>query len=296
MTATGIYRPQKLRCGDYKAILKLDMSKPLSFQIISDLHLESHPSYNHFEFKQTAPYLALLGDIGHVGNEQLFAFLERQARRYDIVFYLMGNNEAFGLSMSAAKTRVAAFALKMSRMRETCQSYGRFVFLDQTRFDINERTTILGCTLFSKILPEEASAVSARMGDFRYIKDWDVRRHNESHSTDLAWLNEQVRSISHAEPWRNIVIFTHHSPTLSERASTPKNRGSGITSGFCTDLRGEHCWDSDSVSLWAFGHTHFNCDFHDGGKRVVANQKGSFSSSQSTFEPSKIFAIGLEGP
>ncbi|KAJ5104331.1 hypothetical protein NUU61_001678 [Penicillium alfredii] len=47
-----------------------------SVQIMSDLHLETH-SYG-FNFAQTAPYLVLLGDIGHAANDQLFSFLETQ--------------------------------------------------------------------------------------------------------------------------------------------------------------------------------------------------------------------------
>jgi hypothetical protein len=41
---------------------------PVSFQILSDLHLEIHPSYDDFQFQNKASYLALLGDIGHVGT------------------------------------------------------------------------------------------------------------------------------------------------------------------------------------------------------------------------------------
>lgn len=58
--------------------LPVDMA-PVLFQIMSDLHLETHPSYNYM-FKQTAPYLALLGDIGLVGDNQLFQFLEKQVK------------------------------------------------------------------------------------------------------------------------------------------------------------------------------------------------------------------------
>lgn len=275
-----------------------DMSVPISFQIISDLHLESHTSYNDFKFPQTAPYLALLGDIGHASNDELFSFLERQIRRYKAVFYLLGNNEPYGLSLSATKERVQAFAFRMDHLRATSANIGKFIFLDQTRYDLDEHTTVLGCTLYSNILHEQANAVSARLGDFRYIEDWDVSAHNAAHRSDLAWLDEQIRTISSSEPERRIMVFTHHSPTLSQIASHPKNRGSPITSGFATDLRGEQCWESKSVFLWAFGHTHYNCDFYESGKRVVANQKGSFLSPQRTFDPCRVFehATSLPDP
>jgi hypothetical protein len=65
---------------------------PVQFQILSDLHLETHPSYNHFKLEQSAPYLALLGEIGHAGDDRFLAFLERQVKRYWAVFFLFGNH------------------------------------------------------------------------------------------------------------------------------------------------------------------------------------------------------------
>lgn len=60
---------------------------PISFEILSDLYLETHSSYRSFKFSQTALHLALLGDIGHVANDVLFSFLEVQLDRYSVVFF-----------------------------------------------------------------------------------------------------------------------------------------------------------------------------------------------------------------
>lgn len=59
---------------------------PASFQVISDLHLETSPSYD-FDIKQTAPNIALLGDIGQVIDDGLFIFLERLLSKYWNVFF-----------------------------------------------------------------------------------------------------------------------------------------------------------------------------------------------------------------
>lgn len=125
---------------------------PVSFQVMSDLHLETHPSYD-FGFKQTAPYLALLGDIGLVGDDRIFQFFERQVNRYWAVFFLLGNHEPSGLSFDAAKTKMRAFESKMASLRAH-STIGRFVFLDQTRYDVSETFTVLGCTLFSYIVKD----------------------------------------------------------------------------------------------------------------------------------------------
>lgn len=45
--------------------------------------------------------------------------------------------------------------------------------------------------------------------------------------------------------------------------------------------------------MWAFGYTHFSCDFVDEmGKRVVANQKGYALALQPAFDAGKLFVVG----
>ncbi|OIW34867.1 hypothetical protein CONLIGDRAFT_651140 [Coniochaeta ligniaria NRRL 30616] len=264
---------------------------PVPFQILSDLHLETHPSYD-FPIKQTAPYLALLGDIGHVADDSLFGFLEKQLRRYWIVFFLLGNHEPTHTSWPVAKSRVRDFSERMEQLRSR-STIGRFVFLDQTRYDINDTVTILGCTLFSRVLPEQALAVGSRFVDFKQIQNWVVENHVDAHLSDLKWLNAQVSEISRTEPQRQIAIFTHYSPTFDARAVDERHTDSPVRSGFATDLQTEECWKSQSVVLWAFGHTHFSCDFVDDlGKNIVANQKGYHGSREEAFEMKKVFLVG----
>lgn len=265
----------------------------VAFQILSDLHLETHQSYE-FAIKQTAPYLALLGDIGHVVDDGLFAFLEKQFNRNWIVFFLLGNHEPVSISWSLAKRRVRAFAGRIERLRSR-STIGRFVFLDQTRFDVNNTVTVLGCTLFSEVKAEQAAAVKSRLIDFTKIQDWTVEDHVAAHRSDLHWLNAQVTEIYRDDPQRQIIIFTHHSPTLDDRTNDEKYRGGSVISGFVTDLAEEACWKSPAVVCWGFGHTHFSCDFTDQfGKRIVANQKGYANLPCRGFDAKKGFLLGRE--
>ena len=272
------------------------MANATKFQIMSDLHLETHSSYD-FDFPKTAPNLALLGDIGHIGNDELFRFLERQLGRFEVVFFLLGNHEPYHLKISFAKHRVLSFATRMEKKHVSGElSVGKFVFLDHTRFDLDDNVSVLGCTLYSRVPPEQARAVQSRLVDFKDILGWDVGDHVDAHLEELAWLNKKVKEIEAAEPNRRIIVFTHHCPTIDDRANNPKYRTSGVRSGFVTDLSNEVCWNSKAVILWGFGHTHFNCDFIDGhGKRVVANQKGYYMFPQSTFIASKVLDIALGG-
>lgn len=77
-----------------------------------------------------------------------------------------------------------------------------------------------------------------------------------------------------------IMIFTHWSPSKDTRAIDPRHATSSITSAFSTDLSGERCFQSEKVIIWAFGHTHYNCDFlverkeGAGSLRLLTNQRG----------------------
>lgn len=267
---------------------------PTAFQIISDLHLETQPSYS-YTFKQTAPNLALLGDIGHVAHDGLFTFLETQLTRYWNVFFLLGNHEPLTLTQPAAKRRIHAFAARMESLR-TRSTIGRFIFLDQTRHDLTPTLTILGCTLFSHIPPHQIPAVATRLIDFQQTQDWTVADHVEAHASDLRWLNAQLAELAGAEPQRRVVVFTHHSPTTDARAVDARHGDSPVASGFATDLKGEECWTCPAVVMWGFGHTHFSCDFVDEGRgvRVVANQRGYAMALGGGFDAGKVFVVGEE--
>lgn len=264
---------------------------PASFQVISDLHLETNSSYG-LDIKQTAPNIALLGDIGQVIDDGLFIFLEGLLSKYWNVFFLLGNHEPVGASWENAKARVHAFAKNMEDLRGR-STMGRFVFLYRTRFDVNNDLTILGCTLFSDLDPGQEMEVGRRLVDFNHIRGWTVGDHVAAHRGDLEWLNHQVCEIEKREPLRSIAIFTHHSPTTDTRTMDPRHAGSPVSSGFCSDLANEGCWKSESVVFWGYGHTHFNCDIvQQDGKRVAANQRGYMQSLQESFNAGRVFIIG----
>lgn len=264
-------------------------SSSFKIQVMSDLHLETHPSYD-YDFPKTAPHLALLGDIGHVATEHLIQFLVRQLLRYRVVFFLLGNHEPYHISWDFAKERMNRFVRNAARLRENDASIGEFVFLEKTRFDLSAKLTVLGCTLFSKVSTEQATAVQSRLVDFRDILDWDVGDHVDAHLEDLQWLNSQVVELARLN--KKVIVFTHHSPTIDQRARDPRYPRSEVDSGFATDLSNEECWTNPAVVLWGFGHTHFSCDFIEGlGKRVVANQKGYYLLPKKAFRPAKVIEI-----
>lgn len=280
-----------------------------SLQIMSDLHLETPrflPMYATFTVEPAARRLALLGDIGNLQDERLFDFLERTLQRFELVFYVLGNHEPYAngdapesntSTWEEACDRMSGFEKRIESQRQQNDppTTGRFVFMDQRRFDVDDKTSILGCTLFSHITKEQESTTSFFVSDFSNISQWTTQSHNTAHARDLAWLNDQVSHISAHEPHRQIIILTHHSPTLQPEANSPDHLEDPkeIQSAFVTDLSGEVCWMSSMVKVWAFGHTHWNCDFVDRptGKRVVTNQRGYGREDIFDFDSHKVISL-----
>jgi hypothetical protein len=307
---------------------------PPRFQILSDLHLETPlttPSYTPFTANSSlltlhASNLLLLGDIGYVRDERLFVFLRSLLQRTPNlrVFYLLGNHEAYGLTLCQARNRLREFEADIRA------EYGeRFFFMDKRRVDISPGLTVLGTTLWSRISEARREACERVLTDFKEeggIRGRGVEEHNKDFEGEVGWLNGEVGRIEEEnrmvdmsgdrdgdgriegqdgaggvkrqrQRQKQILILTHHCPTLDPRARDPRHAGSEVNEGFVSDLRGQKCWESEFVRCWAFGHTHWSCALYDDqsgkeeygdgdgdgdgqgigrkqGKLVVSNQRG----------------------
>lgn len=256
---------------------------------MSDLHLETplnQPSYRKFEMNIEADYLCLLGDIELIQNTDFFWFLENILQRYQglTILYILGNHEPYQTSLNIAHDAIHNFEERMLRY------YGRrFLVLNCARHDVNQKLTILGCTLWSYITDKEARDVWSTLTDFnssKDIRDWDVLSHRGEHRKDLDWLNEQVLSIEKEDPDRQVMILTHHCPTVEERLNDPRHKNSSIRSGFVTDLSQEACWKSPNVRCWSFGHTHYSGFFYEQGtKKLVYSNQREYSTLGAAKQP-----------
>ncbi|KAK4654951.1 hypothetical protein QC762_406010 [Podospora pseudocomata] len=283
-----VFQPPQLSSS---SPININMAK---FQILSDLHLEVSPAeqfaehgYSAFHVEPRAPYLALLGDIGLITQrDALRKFLLIQLGKFKVVFFVAGNHEPYSSSWEEVSLFLEEMSVLVEQRRKEGEELGDFVPLGRTRYDIKgeegEVVTVLGCTLHSYVASKYKDEVTRKLNDFYRIKGWTVKDHNKAHEADKDWLNKEVKKIEKEDAKegkkRKVVIFTHHSPTTDRRANDAQHERvkgwEAVASAFRTDLSREKCWRSDRVKLWAFGHTHFNCDFSVDGKRVCTNQKG----------------------
>ncbi|ORY15330.1 Metallo-dependent phosphatase-like protein [Clohesyomyces aquaticus] len=253
----------------------------MALQIISDLHLESPKAYDIYTIVPCAQHLALLGDIGTIAphKSDFLAFLTRQLKQFHTVLFVPGNHETYISDRTTALGILRDFAESVQRD----DLLGDFILLDRTAWKLpDSNVTILGCSLFSHGPPESEMAVSMGLNDFFQTQDWDVGMHNAAHRQDVDWLNAQVAALEQQHDDSKIIILTHWSPSTDPRSSDPKHAGSPISSAFSTDLSDQLCFRSRKVKVWAFGHTHYNCDFlvERGADvaplRLVTNQRGYY--------------------
>lgn len=268
----------------------------MAIQILSDLHLEAPKAYDVFEIEPKAPHLALLGDIGNVAahRDDFLGFLTRQMRQFRTVMFVPGNHEAYHSNWPETLDILQAFQRDSNARKDASQ--GKFVLLDRGVLRLpDSNTVVLGCSLFSCVPPESHMAVSMSLNDFFQTGKWDVDAHNEMHRRDVSWLNARVAELESSDV--KIAILTHWSPTKDPRSIEPRHFGSSITSAFSSDLSKEKCFRSGRVKLWAFGHTHYNCDFvvdrEDGADplRLMTNQRGYYFAQSKGFDGEKTVEV-----
>lgn len=264
-----------------------------TIQILSDLHLEISRSYESFDIEPAAPLLALLGDIGTIEKHktECLAFFTRQLKQFAAVLFVPGNHETYHSSWPVT----LAILREYEKDVRNDPSLGNFVLLDRTTYLVpNANVAILGCSLFSFVPLERKMEVFQGLNDF-YLTgpDWDVDAHNAAHQRDLAWLNAQVAELEQRIDVETVLILTHWSPSTDSRASDPRHAGSSISSAFSTDLSGEPCFTNNKVKAWAFGHTHYNCDFlvetqqRRTPLRILTNQRGYAVAQADGFDGAK---------
>lgn len=245
--------------------------KRLTFQILSDLHLEAFQQYDQFTIHPIAPFLVLAGDIGRLVDYDMFlAFLSRHCKSFQRIFLVLGNHEFYGTSRAEGLLTAQRLA------KEPCLN-GRVSLLERCRYDVKETDVIiLGCTLHSSIDTEKQDLIRYKIQDFQKIHDWKIEDHNAQHRQDVEWLQRQVGKIRAEKNGsrKRILVITHHAPT-THGSSAPELGNDALGSAFSTDIIGNPQFPALSVvQWWVFGHTHYTTSIKIGQVKIVSNQRG----------------------
>jgi len=273
----------------------------INIQLLSDLHLETHP---HFmpEVAPTADILVLAGDVGSyqpgsmlLNHEDADFGLARFSPRRDLaawpvpVFFVPGNHEYDGMPFEEAH----------ERLQETCERL-QIIWLHQ-RVNVLNGVRLIGCTLwsdFEALVPQhgpltqqlKAREKAERAANF-YLRKTGTTFKGEAFLSDAvraqaladqAWLAQTL-----SEPFSGpTVVVTHFAPTL--KSADPRYGLTPGTAGFCNAL--DHLLHK--ANLWLHGHLHCAQDYVHMGCRVAANPLGyARKNEQLAFEPKKTWRI-----
>ncbi len=268
----------------------------MNIQLLSDLHLESHPDFQ----ARPAPgadVLVLAGDIGsYQGGSMLAARGDADfglARFSPVhgwptpVLFIPGNHEYDGLDFDAAH----------ARLRDTCDRLG-LTWLERETV-VWSGVRFVGTTLWSDFdalgppAADHAAVLAqqlrAREKAFR-AADFYLRKTGGTRG-GAPFLAEAVREQALVcQRWLRdaldtpfdgpTVAVTHFAPSL--RSADPRYGLSPGTAGFCNAL------DDllPQARLWLHGHLHAPSDYVHHGCRVVANPLGYLrKGEQAAFRP-----------
>lgn len=246
----------------------------VKLQIVSDLHIEftKSPARNWNKIIQPrAPYLCILGDLCPLNEKnRVRHFLQRVCPHFKKVFYVFGNHEFFSDNLNRSISSLSREFKVWAR-----EAVPNLTVLDNKCVEV-EGVVLVGATLWTYIPPEdEEEAVEAR-NDFRVIatdkRKWLTPKDtNRMHEESVKYIEQCVVAADEAK--MPVVVLTHHAP-LHEGTSDPVYE---VDSSASTDLS---YLFSPCIKLWAFGHTHYSCDFVYRSTRVYSNPRGYDEDSE----------------
>jgi predicted phosphodiesterase len=218
-------------------------------RILSDLHLEfSMAPVEWLKRQPPADLLILAGDLctPDTVESRLNALFETAAAKHRAVVCVLGNHEYYS---SLGPDEVESMFRAASQKHDVALLENETVWF--------ENVQIVGTTLWSA----PTIGAHARMSDSQFVNQkWVLQKHQAA--VDF------LHSLPSTEEKR--IVVTHHLPSFS--LVHPRFRLSGeINTAFA----------SDSVDLpkiqadvWAFGHTHTECDTFLGKTRFVCSPWG----------------------
>ncbi|MBS0508879.1 MAG: metallophosphoesterase, partial [Proteobacteria bacterium] len=245
----------------------------MKLQLLSDLHLESHP---HFRPSPApgADLLVLAGDIGSyqpgslLGDDDYglarFSPLPQFAAWPTPVVFVPGNHEYDGQDFDAAHLH----------LRRTCERLG-LIWLERTSL-VLDGVRLLGTTLWSDFdalaehhgVSDAGQRLKRREKAFRaanfYLAKTGGTRHGapflapqlrEQALQCQAWLRAAL-----ARPFAgSTVVITHFAPSL--RSADPRYGLTPGTAGFCNAMDDY----LPQATLWLHGHLHAPSDYQAQG-------------------------------
>ncbi len=258
------------------AILK----RNLSIQYISDLHGEYRKEVPRVPV--VSKNLALCGDIGNPFFKNYDQHLKWCSYNYENVFLVAGNHEYWN---HHRRTNYINIDEHNNQIDYLVSKYPNVNFLNRSSFKLNEKTTILGATLWSDIINRPSKIVGDDLRIYKNNNSITWKGIKKLHYDDLKWLKGAIKE-NHD---KKIVVITHHLPTkklIVPRYSAPQyiihhDR-------FASDLE---YLIKDPIKIWLCGHSHSKNTLNLNGVYLGINAFGHRKNYDDKYLKSKVVVV-----
>ena len=248
----------------------------MKIQYCSDLHLEFKNNLrylNNFKIKPLGDILILAGDIIElVDGFEKHAFLKYCSDNFKLTLWCPGNHEYY-------------YNSKLNKFGKSCNEKikDNLYLINNNVFKYEDVNFVLS-TLWSDIPEYKKIMFKDLIHDFDIIK-YDV----DSHYKDLLVTPDILTDLykysvdslklffsNLKENEKNIVV-THFAP--SRFCNSEFNKSNSINEYFVSNLNDLILDNTEKISHWIYGHTHYNTDSYKidnllGNTRMITNQLG----------------------
>lgn len=249
------------------------------FQLLSDVHLEFiRPEKIPRLLRGLAPVLVLAGDISSYNCKLLPKFLEIASKRYEIVFWVLGNHEYYSPIEHLTMDEI------YQSLKTMCSQYSNIHILDNSSY-VYRDIEFIGSTLWSHI-PDGYDVDSNNFKAIYTDKECLLTPQyaNSLHAKAVEYIQNRLLNLYATH--QSAIVVTHFPPKVNG-TSAPHHIGSQSNVAYASDLVFHR--ENPSVRCWCYGHTHHNSE-QNVPYRLISNQYG-YSGNQTGigFNPLKVY-------
>lgn len=211
----------------------------ISFQIISDIHLETGI---YHQLKPKAPYLILAGDIGYPETQIYKDFMKQCSKKFKKIFYTSGNHEYYNKN----NKNIKSIQEIEESIKTVCLQFDNIYYLQNSYYDLDDNLRIVGTTLWSDIKIHKDD-----FNDYSNIYKSDKQLITTIDTINMFNKNKEYLENIIRSSDKNILIITHHLPSYEMILSEYKF--SEYISYYASNI--EYLFKKPVIG-WVCGHSH----------------------------------------
>jgi predicted phosphohydrolase len=232
-----------------------DANSRLSFQLVSDMHLEmlgGMQAPDSVMPKAYAPILVMAGDICTAVRPDYKDVIRRVTSPFELTLYVPGNHEYY------SEPHYGSVDMKVldKKMQDECKSLRNIIWLNN-RSVVLSGIGFVGTTLWTDVAASSWASADQCLNDYNLIFDCGKKVSPALFTYGHRILRDRlVKNIDKVikEGAEKVVVVTHHVPDI---ALAKKNLNPQLNPFYyCTDMGPILSNPKNKITVWCYGHTH----------------------------------------